>query len=339
MNIRALRARRASTATRRTRPTGGSSATPTASRPARCTRARWTWSGRLPRPPPSEQVAGLRRGPALPARARHHRLAGRASSAPTPASPTLRHLPDSRAARGADGAGGRGAVVGPASGASSRSPSSSSGRPRWPRRAVPRHSVKIMQDGVCENFTAAHARPVPRRARAAPPATAGISLRRPDELRRLRDRSSTPRGFQVHFHAIGDRAVREALDAVEAARAANGPRDHRHHIAHIQVVHPDDMPAVPRARRRRRTSSRCGRRTSRRWTSSRSRSWAERAALAVPVRRLLRAGATLASAATGRSPAPTRWGDPRRRQPHRTTRLGRGGLADLPGADAAPGGT
>ncbi len=46
----------------------------------------------------------------------------------------------------------------------------------------------------------------------------------------------------MHFHALGDRAVREALDAVEAARRANGPSDHRHHLAHIQVVHPDDIP-------------------------------------------------------------------------------------------------
>jgi predicted amidohydrolase YtcJ len=43
-------------------------------------------------------------------------------------------------------------------------------------------------------------------------------------------------GFQVHFHALGDRAVREALDAVEAARSANGPTDGRHHLAHLQVV-------------------------------------------------------------------------------------------------------
>ncbi len=48
-------------------------------------------------------------------------------------------------------------------------------------------------------------------------------------------------GFQVHIHAIGDRAVREALDAFEAARVANGAGDQRHHIAHIQVIHPDDI--------------------------------------------------------------------------------------------------
>jgi predicted amidohydrolase YtcJ len=49
-------------------------------------------------------------------------------------------------------------------------------------------------------------------------------------------------GFQVHFHALADRAVREALDAIEAARTTNGYNDHRHHLAHIQIVHPDDLP-------------------------------------------------------------------------------------------------
>jgi hypothetical protein len=48
-------------------------------------------------------------------------------------------------------------------------------------------------------------------------------------------------GFQVHIHAIGDRAVREALDAVELARQTNGPNELRHHLAHLQVVHPDDL--------------------------------------------------------------------------------------------------
>jgi predicted amidohydrolase YtcJ len=48
--------------------------------------------------------------------------------------------------------------------------------------------------------------------------------------------------FQVHLHAIGDRAVRESLDAIQAAREANGSNDNRHHIAHLQVMHPDDVP-------------------------------------------------------------------------------------------------
>ncbi|HXV64166.1 MAG TPA: amidohydrolase family protein, partial [Vicinamibacteria bacterium] len=49
-------------------------------------------------------------------------------------------------------------------------------------------------------------------------------------------------GFQVHFHAIGDRAIRESLDALEEARRQNGIRDSRHHIAHIELFHPDDIP-------------------------------------------------------------------------------------------------
>jgi predicted amidohydrolase YtcJ len=47
-------------------------------------------------------------------------------------------------------------------------------------------------------------------------------------------------GFQCHFHAIGDAAVRNALDAVQHARHENGAGG-RHHIAHVQVVNPADI--------------------------------------------------------------------------------------------------
>ena len=50
------------------------------------------------------------------------------------------------------------------------------------------------------------------------------------------------RRLQLHVHAIGDAAVRAALDAVEHVAAVNGPRDRRPVIAHTQVVHPDDLP-------------------------------------------------------------------------------------------------
>lgn len=50
------------------------------------------------------------------------------------------------------------------------------------------------------------------------------------------------RGDQLHFHAIGDRAVRDALDAVAHAAAVNGPRDRRPLLAHLQLIHPDDLP-------------------------------------------------------------------------------------------------
>ena len=52
------------------------------------------------------------------------------------------------------------------------------------------------------------------------------------------------KGFQVHQHALGDRAVRSALDALAAAREANGRNDHRHHVAHLQLPDPADVPRL-----------------------------------------------------------------------------------------------
>ncbi|MCJ7832205.1 MAG: amidohydrolase, partial [Actinobacteria bacterium] len=106
-------------------------------------------------------------------------------------------------------------------------------------------SVKIMQDGVLENFTGAMVDPYLDPCSASDcghdPTNRGISMVEPELLNEA-VRSLDAAGFQVHFHAIGDRAVREALDAIETARTANGANDLRHHIAHIQVIHPDDLP-------------------------------------------------------------------------------------------------
>jgi predicted amidohydrolase YtcJ len=102
------------------------------------------------------------------------------------------------------------------------------------------NTVKIMQDGVAENQTAGLLEPY-LDACGCRTSHYGLSYVDPDELRgHVTQLDAT--GFQVHFHAIGDRAVRECLDAIEAARAANGANDHRHHIAHLQVVHPADVP-------------------------------------------------------------------------------------------------
>jgi predicted amidohydrolase YtcJ len=95
--------------------------------------------------------------------------------------------------------------------------------------------AKIFADGVLENFTGALLEPY------VGTDNYGISMLAPDELESavvLLD----SRGFQVHIHTIGDRAVRESLDAVEAAVRENGRRDARHHFAHLQLVHPDDLP-------------------------------------------------------------------------------------------------
>jgi predicted amidohydrolase YtcJ len=48
-------------------------------------------------------------------------------------------------------------------------------------------------------------------------------------------------GWQVHVHAIGDRAVRSALDAFEAARRRRPGGDNRHTITHLELVHPADF--------------------------------------------------------------------------------------------------
>lgn len=101
-------------------------------------------------------------------------------------------------------------------------------------------SVKIMADGVCENFTAAMLDPF-LGPDGRPTDNTGIAFFDADELREAVVRLDAE-GFQVHIHVIGDRACRSALDAIEAARSTNGPNDLRHHLAHIQVVHPDDIP-------------------------------------------------------------------------------------------------
>ncbi|MEW1830848.1 amidohydrolase [Streptomyces sp. NPDC088196] len=100
-------------------------------------------------------------------------------------------------------------------------------------------SVKLMLDGVAETGTAALLDPYLDKCGCAT-ANRGTSFIDPDQLPKYVTELDAL-GFQCHFHALGDRAVRDALDAVEAARATNGRNDTRPHLAHLQVVHPDDV--------------------------------------------------------------------------------------------------
>ena len=100
-------------------------------------------------------------------------------------------------------------------------------------------AVKIMQDGICENCTGAMLRPYERHGEAAE--RNGDSLISPRELDGIVTALDAA-GFSVHFHGVGDRAVRECLDAVEVARERNGHHDLRHQIAHVDVVDPRDVP-------------------------------------------------------------------------------------------------
>lgn len=90
-------------------------------------------------------------------------------------------------------------------------------------------SVKIMQDGITENFTAAVLEPYCR--------CGGTGLSYIDPMALNGYVAELDRhGFQVHFHAIGERAVREALDSLEGTSPGN-----RHHIAHLQIIEPSDV--------------------------------------------------------------------------------------------------
>ncbi len=100
-------------------------------------------------------------------------------------------------------------------------------------------TVKLMLDGVCENFTAALLDPYIDES-SRPTDNSGLDFIDPGELRHIVTAIDAA-GLQCHFHALGDRAVRNALDAIEAARRANGPNDLRPHLAHVQVVDPVDV--------------------------------------------------------------------------------------------------
>ncbi|MEV5909185.1 amidohydrolase [Streptomyces chartreusis] len=105
-------------------------------------------------------------------------------------------------------------------------------------------SVKLMLDGVAETGTAALVDPYLDKCGCAT-ANRGTSFIDPEQLPKYVTELDAL-GFQCHFHALGDRAVRDALDAIEAARAANGPSDTRPHLAHLQVIQPADVPRFAR---------------------------------------------------------------------------------------------
>ncbi len=109
-------------------------------------------------------------------------------------------------------------------------------RQQYSRGRVRAGTVKIMQDGVMENFTAAMLEPYD-----VDGAPLGIPMVEPEALKSAVT-ALDAEGFQVHFHAIGDAAVRQCLDAVEAARDANGERGNRHHVSHLEIIDPADIP-------------------------------------------------------------------------------------------------
>src|SRR6201996_3215267 len=98
-------------------------------------------------------------------------------------------------------------------------------------------SVKLMLDGVCETLTAAMTEPYTGHENGRGPHAHRGDLFVAAEEVAAAVRLLSREGFQVHMHAIGDRAVHTALDAVAGAP---GP-DRRHHVAHLQFIRPEDV--------------------------------------------------------------------------------------------------
>jgi hypothetical protein len=97
-------------------------------------------------------------------------------------------------------------------------------------------AAKLYQDGVIESGTAALLAPyLGRGGDAGKPI---YSQPRLDTLTAALDLEN----WQVHVHAIGDRAIRMTLDAFAHAMKENGVRDSRHTITHLQLIDPADLP-------------------------------------------------------------------------------------------------
>lgn len=96
-------------------------------------------------------------------------------------------------------------------------------------------TVKFFADGVVENETGALLEPY-----CSSLHNHGMRVWEGDSLAEAVT-AVDAEGFQIHIHAIGDAAVRQALDAIETAITVNGPRDRRPVIAHAQLVDAADL--------------------------------------------------------------------------------------------------
>jgi predicted amidohydrolase YtcJ len=103
-------------------------------------------------------------------------------------------------------------------------------------------AVKIFADGVIEypSQTAALLEPY-LDAQGRPTHNRGPSYFVQDNLNQIVTAADAA-GLTVHIHAIGDRAVRSALDAFAEARRRNGALDNRGQIAHLELINPADFP-------------------------------------------------------------------------------------------------
>lgn len=111
-------------------------------------------------------------------------------------------------------------------------------RRKYQGRLLRPHAAKIFADGVIEAGTAALLEPY-----LGTKGDRGKANLEPGHFNALAE-ALDREGFQIHIHAIGDRAIRTSLDALEFARMRNGTRDARHHLVHLQLFDPRDIPRL-----------------------------------------------------------------------------------------------
>ena len=97
-------------------------------------------------------------------------------------------------------------------------------------------TIKIIGDGALSSGTAALLDPY-----LDDPTSSGLLIWDDEELLNAAVHFDDL-GYQLHLHAIGDAAVRQALDVIEKLIRINAPWDRRPVIAHAQLIHPDDLP-------------------------------------------------------------------------------------------------
>ena len=105
-------------------------------------------------------------------------------------------------------------------------------------------SIKFMLDGVIESHTAA----MIERYSDLPENNGSPmgELAMPSEVYRDLVARVDKLGFQIYTHAIGDRAVRVALDAYENAMNTSKRYNARHRIEHIETIAQADLPRFAR---------------------------------------------------------------------------------------------
>ncbi len=92
-------------------------------------------------------------------------------------------------------------------------------------------SVKVYLDGSLGARTAALSQPY------SDDSSSGLLTLERDELDRVA-RKAVSSGFQLSLHAIGDRAVQEAVATIERAGPAGNGREYRHRIEHASLTPP-----------------------------------------------------------------------------------------------------